>query len=363
MTRQQLGLALGNFCELAFEDFGDARMQHAPLLPQQRTVGCVLHQRMLEQVARIGWGAPSKQQTRRNEPVEVGVQFRLRLSHQRSQQHVGKFPADRRADLRHVLCRAEPVEPRHQRSLQACRNRHDRRWCPCEGPLHIALTLRVQHRLGHLLGEQWNAVGALNDVLADARRQRSVADDPLDQEIDVARRQPMEGQLSHVRPSDPGRAEFRPESDKQQEPVALGPVHRPGEQFEAGRIGPMRIFENHQHGIDPHQHLEVRTKRFQRFLTTELRLNFNRRVASIVGQRQHFGKQRRILGRRRALRQQRVKLVHFRLLAVIVSKASGAQHLADHRIERTVGMLRRAEEPQAYVGLARKLFQQRDGEP
>ena len=275
----------------------------------------------------------------------------------------GNCPADRRADLRHVLRRPEPIEPRHQRSLQACRNRHDRRWCPCAGPLRITLTLRVQHRLGHLLGEQWNAVGALDDVLADARRQRSVADDSLDQEIDVARRQPMEGQLSHVRPSNPGRAEFRPESNQYQEPVAHGQVHRPGEQFEAGWIGPMRIFENHQHGIDPRQRLDLRTKRFQRFLTTELRLNFNRRVASIVGQRQHFGKQRRILGRRRALRQQRVKLVRFHLRAVIVSKASGAQHLADHRIERAVGMLRRAEVTQAYVRLASKLFQQRDGEP
>ena len=125
----------------------------------------------------------------------------------------------------------------------------------------------------------------------------------------------------------------------------------------------MRIFENHQHGIDPRQRLDVRTKRFQRFLAAELRLDFDRRVASIVGQRQHFGKQRRILGRRRALRQQRVKLVRFRLLAVIVSKAGGAKHLADHRIERAVGMLRRAEVPQAYVRLASQLFQQRDGEP
>ena len=165
----------------------------------------------------------------------------------------------------------------------------------CDSPLRFTLTLRIQHRLGHLLDEQWNAVGALDDVLADARRQRPVADDSLDEEIDVAPRQPIEGQRSHVRPSDPGRAEFRPESNKYQEPVAHGQVHHPGEQFEAGWIGPMRIFENHQHGIDPRQRLDLRTKRFQRFLTTELRLNFNRRVASIVGQRQHFGKQRRIL--------------------------------------------------------------------
>ena len=272
-------------------------MQRAPLLPQQRAVGYVLHQRMLEQVVRTWRGAVSKQQTRRNEPVEIGVEFFLWLSHQRGQQHVGKCPADRCANLRHVLRRPEPIEPRHQRSMQACRNRHHRRRRLSADPLRVTLTLRVQHRLGHLLGEQRNAVGALDDVLADARRQRPVADDPLDQEINVARRQPMQGQLSHVRPSDRGQAEFRPVGNQYQEPMARGQIHRPGEQFEAGWIGPMRIFENHQHGIDPRQRLDLRTKCFQRFLATELRLDFNRRVASIVGQRQHFGKQRRILGR------------------------------------------------------------------
>ena len=105
----------------------------------------------------------------------------------------------------------------------------------------------------------------------------------------------MQRQPGDVRPSDPGRAEFRPERNKQQQPVARGQFHRPGEKFEAGRIGPMRILENHQHGIDPRQRLDVRTKRFQRLLTTELRLDLNRGVASVVGQRQHFGKQRRIL--------------------------------------------------------------------
>src|SRR6185436_3492086 len=131
-----------------------------------------------------------------------------------------------------------------------------RRWSPRAGPLRVTLTLRVQHRLGYLLGEQRNAVGALDDVLPDARRQRSAADDSLDQEIDVARRQSMQGQLSHVGPSDHGWAEFRPESNEYQEPVAHGQVRRPDEQFEAGWIGPMRIFENHQHGIDPRQRLE-----------------------------------------------------------------------------------------------------------
>src|SRR6185436_13610432 len=99
----------------------------------------------------------------------------------------------------------------------------------------------------------------------------------------------------------------------------------------------------------------MRTKRFQRFLTTELRLDLDRRVASIVGQRQHFGEQRRVLWRRRALCQQGIQLVCFRLLAVIMSKAGGAQHFADDRMERAVGMLRRAEVAQAYVRLVSKL--------
>jgi len=61
------------------------------------------------------------------------------------------------------------------------------------------------------------------------------------------------------------------------------------------------------------------------------------------------------------LRQQRVKLVHFRLRTFIMNKGGGAHH--SRRSPETVGMLRRAEVPQAHVRLASKLFQQRNGEP
>ena len=49
VTRQQLRLVLGNLGELAFEGFGDAGMKRASRLAQQRAVGRVLHQGMLEQ--------------------------------------------------------------------------------------------------------------------------------------------------------------------------------------------------------------------------------------------------------------------------------------------------------------------------
>ena len=41
-------------------------------------------------------------------------QFRFWLAHHRGQQGMGEFAPDRRPDLRHLLGRAEPVEPRHQ---------------------------------------------------------------------------------------------------------------------------------------------------------------------------------------------------------------------------------------------------------
>ena len=46
--------------------------------------------------------------------------------------------------------------------------------------LNCALALRLQHRLRHFLDEQRNAVGTLDDVLADVGWQRLVADDALD---------------------------------------------------------------------------------------------------------------------------------------------------------------------------------------
>ena len=60
------------------------------------------------------------------------------------------------------------------------------------GPPRFALALRLQHRLRHLLHEQRNAVGALDDVLPDVRRQMLVADDAVDHGVDVALRQPID---------------------------------------------------------------------------------------------------------------------------------------------------------------------------
>ncbi len=63
------------------------------------------------------------------------------------------------------------------------------------------------------------------------------------------------------------------------------------------------------------------------------------------------------------MRQQRIELVELRLRGVVVRQSGGTLHLADDRIERAVGVLRRAEIAQARVRLAGEAFQKRGREP
>ena len=62
MMRQQLRLALGDLGELAFKGFGDTGVKRASWLAQQRAIGRVLHQGMLEQVGRMRRHALPEQQ-------------------------------------------------------------------------------------------------------------------------------------------------------------------------------------------------------------------------------------------------------------------------------------------------------------
>jgi hypothetical protein len=63
-----------------------------------------------------------------------------------------------------------------------------------------ALALRLQHRFGHLLHEQQDAIGALDDVLPNVWRQQFVADNAVDHSARIALRQPIDGESGDVRP-------------------------------------------------------------------------------------------------------------------------------------------------------------------
>src|SRR5271157_3798331 len=78
VTRQQLGLVLGDLVELALEDFGDTSMKVASRLAQQQAISRVLHEGVFEQINCVWRHALPEQQPGSNESVELHFQFRLR---------------------------------------------------------------------------------------------------------------------------------------------------------------------------------------------------------------------------------------------------------------------------------------------
>ena len=274
-----------------------------------------------------------------------------------------ELPPDRRADLRHLLGGAEPVEPRHQRGVQACRDRQGRRRNRRNRAPGRALALRLQHRLRHLLHEQGNAVGALDDLRHHIRRQLLVPDQARDDGGRFTLPKPVERQARHMRLSHPRRVELGAERYDQQHRKGFNPVHGPTERFQARRIDPMRILEDHQHRLLACQSRELRRQRFQRSLPALFRGQLERGIASIIRERQHLGEECGILDRGRGLCEHRIELVELRLRCVVVRQSGGALHLADDRIKRAVGVLRRAEIAQARVRFAGEAFQKRRREP
>jgi hypothetical protein len=65
----------------------------------------------------------------------------------------------------------------------------------------------------------------------DARRDEIVADEAVDHGIDVALRQPIDGESRHVRSSDPRRVELRTERHNEQHSQAPQTVDDPAESF------------------------------------------------------------------------------------------------------------------------------------
>ena len=70
MTRQQFGLVLSNVSELAFKSFGNASVKRASRLAQERAVGSILHQSVLEQISRVRRHTLPEQQACLNETFE-----------------------------------------------------------------------------------------------------------------------------------------------------------------------------------------------------------------------------------------------------------------------------------------------------
>ena len=192
---------------------------------------------------------------------------RLRLARHRGQQGVRKLPPDRRSDLReppwpNPAGRAAPSAKRassEEPTAQATeRRRSTRLAAPSPSASSTALVISSTN----------SGMPSLRSTMSCRRLagKELVAGDAVDHGVDFALRQPIDGERGHVRPSDPRRFEFRPERHDQQRAKTRDPVDRPTERFQAGRVGPMRILEDHQHRILARQRFHLRNERLQRSL-------------------------------------------------------------------------------------------------
>ena len=102
----------------------------------------------------------------------------------------------------------------------------------------------------------------------------------------------------------------------------------------------MHVLKNHQDRSKACQRFHLRSQRFQRSLSPLLRGQFEGRITPIVRQRQHLGKQRSVVGGRRALGQQGIEFVQSRLRCIVVRETGGALHLTDDRVQDAVSVLR-----------------------
>jgi hypothetical protein len=122
-------------------------------------------------------------------------------------------------------------------------------------PLRFALALGFQHRLGHFLYEQRDAVGALNDVLSDTLWQRFIARYAVNYCCDFGLAEAIKGESGDIGPTNPRRLELRSIGDIEQHPECSQSIHRTPNRFQARWVNPVHILENHQHRLGSRQHL------------------------------------------------------------------------------------------------------------
>ena len=204
MVGDDFRLAFGHRREPLEQHFGDARMQLPPPALEQRDVGGILHQRVLERVGRVRRRSAPGDKAGGRQLLERRVELDRGQDRHRADQLVGELPSDRGADLRHILDRTKPVEASHQRGLQR-RRYGERRQRSVE---HVAVRRLTQQpaleqRACQLLDEQRHAIRAGKNLFDDGVGQSLVPSDAGNDAGAVATAKAAQGQHRHMGLADP----------------------------------------------------------------------------------------------------------------------------------------------------------------
>ena len=114
VLRQELRSLRRHVGEALREDLGHPPVQLTSPRPQQRLVGRLLHERVLEEIRRIGREPARVEQLRARELFERILEALVRERRDGAQERVAELAPQDGRHLRHLLRRPEPVEARHQ---------------------------------------------------------------------------------------------------------------------------------------------------------------------------------------------------------------------------------------------------------
>ena len=171
-----------------------------------------------------------------------------------------------------------------------------------------------------------------------------------DQGLAIEPIQTVERQHGDVRLVCPWRDEVRTKRCDQHDGHAVDPTDEKIEQLLRGRINPVQVLKDYQHGLLPRQGSELLLQCFESLLPPASRVVLNVAVAS-GGQQQEVSQQRHVPLGRGGLSHQRFQLVELCRGRVFPPEPGGSLEQIDYREERAVLVVRRTEEMQFGVPL------------
>ena len=345
---------------LRLEEADDLAVQLLLAEPQQAVIGRVAQQRVFELVAAGRGFAVVKDDLDLGELIQRAAQSLFGQARDGEEQVVGKLPPDAGPDLGDVLDRGLAVEPGHQRVVQRGRDRE----------VHLVAQhliairgfhdiFRVEHGAGELFDIERHPVRLVGDLRLDRRGQRLAAGELVDQPPAFAPPQPVERQVRQMREGLPGRDEIGPESQQQEDRLALRRGDEAADQVERGRVGPVQVFHHQQHRCGAGKGGDLFEQHQQGLFQLPLRAHVERRIARLDRQIEHGAQQRDGLGEgARGLAEDRLQLVELDVRAVAALEPGGAFHRTRHRVKGDVAEIMRTLVPQDRLRLGLERFVQ-----
>src|SRR5215475_5227332 len=118
VMRQQLRLGLDGLRKAGCQDLPNALMILLPGASEQRLIGCLLDEDVLEHVGSLGRCAMLLEELGLDELMQLALQGRLVKMRDGLEQLKAELPPKHGAQLRNAFGREESIEPGHERVLQ-----------------------------------------------------------------------------------------------------------------------------------------------------------------------------------------------------------------------------------------------------